>query len=252
MSPTVTRTRSTTPAAGAPGRPDLRRELDRRRSSRRRLLLAGAAGVAALLVGVLAWLVLASSVLAAREVSVAGQRRLSEAQVRDAAAVPFGVPLARLDLDAVARRTTTLPQVASATVERGWPHTVRIVVVEREPLLAVREPDGFALVDRRGVVFDKASKVPPGVLLSAADPTAVPLLTDLGVVAAALPPELRDQVERLRATAADDIVLDLESGATVRWGDASESPLKAQIVDALLTSKVRSIDVSAPHTPATR
>ncbi len=251
MSPTATRTRTAAGGASAQ-RPDLRRELDRRRSAPRRLVLAGVAGAALLLVAVLVWLVVASSVLETREVAVTGQRRLSEAQVRDAAAVPLGVPLARLDLDAVARRTTTLPQVASATVERGWPHTLKIAVVEREPLLAIREPDGFALVDPRGVVFDQASKLPPGVLLTAADPTAVPLLTDLGVVATALPPDLRKRVERVRASAADDIVIDLESGATIRWGNASESPLKAQIVEALLTDDTRSIDVSAPHTPATR
>ena len=47
-------------------------------------------------------------------------------------------------------------------------------------------------------------------------------------------------------------MLELRSGTTVRWGDASESDLKAQVVEALRTSKTRAIDVSAPHNPATR
>lgn len=251
MSPTATGTRPRTPTPTGP-RPDLRRELDRRRSARRRLVAAGVAALAVVLVGVLVWLLTASSVLAARAVDVTGQRELTPDRVREAAAVPLGVPLARQDVDAIARRVTTLPQVASARVERRWPHTVAVVVAEREPLLAIRQPDGFALVDALGVAYETRSQVPDGVLLTDADPGAVPLLTDLGVVAAALPTELRDRVERLRATAADDIVLELRSGTTVRWGDASESPLKAQVVEALRTSRTRTIDVSAPHNPATR
>jgi len=191
-------------------------------------------------------------VLAAREVTVTGQRELTEGQVRDAAAVPLGVPLARQDLDAIAQRAGSLPQVASATAERRWPHTVDVAVVEREPLLAIRQPAGYALVDARGVAYDTRAEVPDGVLLTAADPTAGPLLTDLGVVAAALPPELRDRVEQLRASAPDDIVLELESGTAVRWGDASESVLKGQVVEALWTKRTQAIDVSAPHTPAVR
>ena len=253
MSPTATgtRPRPSTPGPAGP-RPDLRRELDRRRAGRRRLVAAGVVALVVVLVGVLVWLVTASSALAARDVVVTGQRELGEARVRGAAAVPLGVPLARQDVDAIARRVTALPQVASARVERRWPHTVEVAVVEREPVLAIRQPDGFALVDALGVAYETRSRVPDGVLLADADPGAVPLLTDLGVVAAALPTELRDRVERVRATAADDIVLELRSGTTVRWGDASESPLKAQIVEALRSSRTSTIDVSAPHTPATR
>ncbi|GAA1433974.1 FtsQ-type POTRA domain-containing protein [Microlunatus lacustris] len=251
MSPTATGTRPR-PAASPQPRPDLRRELDRRRSTRRRLVRAGVAAAVVVLVGVLVWLVTASSVLAVREVTVTGQRELTEGRVRDAAAVPLGVPLARLDLDAIARRAGSLPQVAAATAERRWPHAVEVAVVEREPLLAIRQPGGFVLVDARGVAYETRAQAPDGVLPTAADPTAVPLLTDLGVVAAALPTELRDRVEQLRATATDDIVLELESGTTVRWGDAGESALKAQVVEALWTKSTRAIDVSAPHTPAVR
>ncbi|SDS09174.1 cell division protein FtsQ [Friedmanniella luteola] len=253
MSPTATGTpaRPSSPPTPRP-RPDLRRELDRRRATRRRLVAAGVVALVVVLAGVLVWLVTASSVLAAREVTVTGQRELTETQVRDAVAVPLGVPLARQDVDAIARRATTLPQVASATVERRWPHTVEVAVVEREPLLAIRQPDGFALVDLRGVAYETRSAVPDGVLRADADPGAVPLLTDLAVVAESLPTELRDDVQRIRATSADDIVLELRSGTTVRWGDARESPLKAQIVDALRTKTTRTIDVSAPHTPAVR
>ena len=250
MSPTVARTRPSPPPA-LPG-PDLRQELDRRRASRRRLVRGGVVGLVAALTLALGWLVTASPVLAAREVTVTGQRELTADRVREAAAVPLGVPLARQDLDAIARRAAGLPQVATASVERRWPRTVAVSIVEREPVLAVRQPDGFLLIDGRGVAYETRTQVPPGVLRTAADPSATALLSDLGVVATALPPELKGRVKRLHATAADDITLDLESGTTVRWGDVRESELKAQIVGALLTKRISTIDVSAPHAPSTR
>jgi cell division protein FtsQ len=262
MSPSATGTqpRSTPPSPNPPSpdspppkpRLSLRRELQRHRSAHRRLVLGVVAALVVVLLGLVVWLVAASPVLATEEVAVTGAKELTTAQVREAAAVPLGKPLARQDVDAITRRVAALPQAASVTVERRWPHTLEVALVERQPLLAVRQPDGFALVAEGGVVYETKPEVPEGVLLTDANPTAIPLLTDLGVVATALPAELRDEVQRVRATAADDIVLELESGTTVRWGDARESVLKAQVVETLRTGKNQTIDVSAPHTPAVR
>ena len=63
---------------------------------------------------------------------------------------------------------------------------------------------------------------------------------------------LESVLELVRTSEADDIVLELESGTTVRWGDARESMLKAQVSETLRTGKNQTIDVSAPHTPAVR
>jgi cell division protein FtsQ len=177
---------------------------------------------------------------------------LTAKQVADAAAVPLGVPLIRQDLDAIAQRATTLPQVASATVRRHWPSTVTVTVTERRPLLAILQPTGYALVDAQGVAFETRPRVPAGVLRTDADPGNAPLLADLAVVAAALPDGLRARVDRLTSTSGGDVTLVLSSGTTVHWGDADESPLKAQVVAALLSKKPRAIDVSAPHNPALR
>jgi cell division protein FtsQ len=253
MSPTATDSRIGTAGSSAlPSEPELRRQLERRRSLRRRLLRGAVAGAVLVVLAVLVWLLAASPVLAAKQVTVVGQRELSAQQVRDAAAVPLGVPLLRQDLDAIARRATTLPQVASARVQRHWPSTITVAVTERRPLLAILQPDGYALVDAQGVAFETRPRVPAGVLTTEADPTNGPLLVDLGAVAAALPDGLRGKVARVKATSGGDVTLVMASGTTVHWGDADESPLKAQIVAALLTKKPRAIDVSAPHNPALR
>lgn len=254
MSPTAVDTRRVpgTASSGSSVPGPLRAELQRRRSRRRALLRAAVVLVLVLLLALAGWLVEFSSVLAAKQVSVTGQHHVSPAEIRKAAAVPLGVPLARQDLDAVARRVATLPRVDSVQAVRDWPSTVTVTVVERQPLLAVLQPTGYALVDARGVAYETSASVPDGVLRADADPTAVPLMVQLGVVAAALPDGLRGRVTRLQATSVNDITLDLRGGLVVHWGDASESPLKAQVVDALRKKAKTGIDVSAPHAPAIR
>lgn len=251
MTPTLL---ATPPRTGSSplGGGSLREELRRRRSRRNRLVALGVVALLLLLAAVAAGLVWFSSVFAARQVEVRGQRGLGVEQVQQAAAVPLGVPLARQDLDAIATRVAALPQVRAATVVRDWPRTVTVTVQERRPVLAVQQPDGYAMVDEQGVAFETRPTVPDGVLRAEADPTASTRLAELALVAAALPPDLTGKVDRISATAADDIRLTLDDGATVRWGSAAESPLKASIVTALLTPTTRSVDVSAPHNPATR
>ena len=77
------------------------------------------------------------------------------------------------------------------------------------------------------------------------------LLRDLGLVAAALPEIAAQQGPHLTASDPDRITLVLKSGVRVNWGNSADSPLKAQIVQALLKRKpAAAIDVSSPHTPA--
>ena len=148
------------------------------------------------LIGAAVWLLGFSSVLATRQVNVAGVSVLNAAQVRAAAAVPLGLPLARQDLDAVAARVATLVPVESVTVDRTWPDAVDIRITERTPVLALRDIGGFNLVDRAGVAFDQVPQRPPGVVLAEADRSNRALLVSIGVVAQALPEELRTKVSQ--------------------------------------------------------
>jgi len=247
-------TTATPPAAPARApRPSLAEQREQRRRSRRRVLRTVLALVLAAIVAAAVWIVYFSSVLDTRAVVVSGTRELTPEQVTAAAAVPLGRPLVRQQLDAVARRTTALPQVSAATVTREWPHTVRVTVTERAPLLGVAQPGGFLVADKAGVVFTTRPVLPPGVVEVAADPANRPLLVELGSVVLALPDDVRAQVTSIGAATPDSIQLRTTSGLTIVWGDASQSALKAQVAVALLDKGARTtIDVSAPHEPAVR
>ncbi|MGI3779854.1 MAG: cell division protein FtsQ/DivIB [Janthinobacterium lividum] len=244
---------ATPPATRPSARPSLAEQRERQRRSRRRILRAVLALVLVVLVGAAVWLVYFSTVLDTRAVTVLGTRELTPEQITAVAAVPLGQPLSRQHLDAIARRATSLPQVSAAQVTREWPHTVRVTVTEREPLLAVAQPGGFLVVDKAGVVFAARTERPSGVVEVAADPANRPLLVELGSVVLSLPEDVRDQVTSIAAATPDSIQLKTTSGVTIVWGDSSQSALKAQVAVALLESGAKtSIDVSAPHTPAVR
>jgi cell division protein FtsQ len=209
--------------------------------------------LAVVLLGAAAWLAYFSPYLVVRKVVVSGQQQLQTEQIITAAQVPMGTPLALQDVDAIARRATTLPPVQAASVTRSWPDTIRVTVTERRPLLAIPQMGGFTLVDPAGVAYAESASRPAGVTLVEANPADRPLLQQVGTVAAAISGGLGRHVSTLAAANADRITLKLKSGVTVNWGSAADSPLKADIVTALLKSKhPTSIDVSSPHNPAAR
>jgi cell division protein FtsQ len=223
-----------------------------RKKRRRRWLRWVVAVLILALVGTTVWLLGFSSVLATSRVEVSGADVLSSRQVRDAARVPLGLPLARQDLDAVANRVAMLAPVESVTVDRAWPDAVAISVTERTAVLGLRDPAGYTLVDRAGVAFQHVGRLPEGIVLVDANRTDTALLSQVALVANAFDTDLRSKVTAVRATSPIALTVVLKSGVTINWGAADQSALKAQIVAALLRRDPRHVDVSSPHNPAVR
>ncbi|HET9873840.1 MAG TPA: FtsQ-type POTRA domain-containing protein [Propionibacteriaceae bacterium] len=234
-------------------------ELRRRRSRRAAWTKVAILLVAAAVVGAAVWLLGFSSVLSARGVAVDGLATMSTDEVTSAAGVALGEPLARQDVDAIAKRVAGLRGVESVQVSRDWPHSVRVSVVERAPVLALKEPGGYTLIDRFGVAFRTVPSVPNGVAVaevavdqavSTVDGSA--LLRQVGNVVQQLPDSLASKVATVRATSADDITLVLTNQDRIIWGSAEQSDVKAIVIIPLMKSKASVYDVSSPGSPAIR
>lgn len=209
--------------------------------------------VAVVLLAAGTWAAYFSPLLVVREVAVAGQRSVTAEEVVAAAAVPMGAPLARQDVQAIADRATRIPAVRAASVTRRWPGTLLVTVTERSGVLAVKQDGGFVVVDGEGVAYDREGSLPEGAILAEVDPGNQGLLREVGRVAGGLPTELAGEVKGIGATGPELITLRLRSGVDVVWGSAADSPLKAQIVLALLKQKPQqTIDVSSPNNPAVK
>jgi cell division protein FtsQ len=202
-----------------------------------------------------AWLVFFSSVLAVSGAAVEGTTVLDVREVRRAADVPTGEPLATADLDSIAARVEDLAAVKSVDVSRAWPDKVRIAVRERVPV-AVVERDGVVRgLDKEGVVFREYASAPrdlPVVRMSAR--TRSDALAEAASVVGVLPAELASRVDFVEVETIDTIALKLHSGRTILWGSADDSESKAKVVAVLLDAapKAETYDVSVPGQPTTR
>jgi cell division protein FtsQ len=192
-------------------------------------------------------------IMSARNVVITGLGAVTQDEVIAAAAVKQGTPLLQINTDDVAERVATIRRVASARVQREYPSSLRITVVERVPIVVKDYPDGPHLFDRDGVDFATAPP-PPNLPYLEADnpgPSDPPTKAALAVMTA-LRPEVAGQVARVSAPSVAAITLTLVDGREVVWGTTDRTEEKAQKLAALLTQPGRTYDVSSPDLPTVK
>lgn len=218
--------------------------------------------VAAAIVAALGWALLGPRLLVVRSVRVTGTGPLvSRAEVLQAAQIPHGLPLIRVNGAAVARRVERIRLVQSAAVTRAWPSTVLIAVRPRTPVFAVAGTGDYALVDAFGVEVRRSPARPPALpLLTVGSPGAPPagsLPGSQAVRAAArvlreLPPAIARQVRTVMAASASDVSVRLTGGVVIVWGSPSRATQKARELALLMHTHASYYDVSAPGTAVTQ
>jgi cell division protein FtsQ len=233
---------------------DPRRLFARRRRSRRFRILRRVLVAVTLLavVGGAVWLVYFSSVLAATTVRVEGVDQLPEQQIIDAAGLPMGEPMMRIDLGAAEQRIEKIPAVQSAEISRDWPTSLDISVTERTPVALVVDASGVRAVDAEGVLFKLRGRKPHLPTLAMDKNTDASALTEAVRVIMAMPRRLSEKVAEVRAETMDSITLQLHDGDTVVWGSADDSAAKAQALALILQRKASVYDVSVPDLPTTQ
>lgn len=223
----------------------------RQRPWRRMLSVLLAVAVVAALVWVLGW----SSLLGVRDVDVVGVDGVEASAVADLVQVADGTPLARVDTGAVAERVRSRVSVAEVSVQRSWPSTLVVDVVARTPAIVVQNPEGqLEVVDSTGVSFAVVKEAPVGVpVVTATDSrgTSRDALKAALALLDELPPQLAEDVSAVKVSSATLVTFTLD-GRTVVWGGGEEGARKVAILLALLPTKAKTIDVSAPNTPVTR
>lgn len=224
----------------------------RRRQLRMALLGAGGLVVALLLLVGLVW----SPLMSVREVRVEGTERIDPAAVQAALADQVGEPIATVTEAGVAERLRAIPQIESFRVDVVPPSTVIVRLIERRPVAVVDAADGAAVIDAAGVLL--------GAVDASTD--ALPRLSGVDVgseefdavatVLVSVPSDVLVQTETIEATTPSDIRLTLATGQTVQWGGAEQSPLKADVLAALMATQDPSaaavLDVRAPEHPVVR
>lgn len=232
--------------AGAPPKPPARGLI------RGLKVLLWTTGISIVVVG-LGLVLYFTPIMSVRSTVITGLGAVTQEEVAQAAAVQPGTPLLQVNTDTVAERVATIRRIASARVQREYPSTLRITVVERIPLVVKDYPDGPHLFDRDGVDFATAPPPPglPYLDAEAPGPTDEPTKAALQVLTA-LSPEVAGQVSRIAAPSVAAITLTLNDGREVIWGTTDRTDDKAMTLGALLTQPGRTYDVSSPDLPTVK
>ncbi|MDP6868583.1 MAG: FtsQ-type POTRA domain-containing protein [Acidimicrobiales bacterium] len=203
-----------------------------------------------------------SELLDVDEVRLVGvSSALGEKAVLEALAVPEGSPMAGVDLDAASRRVAALPRVAGVELERDWPGSVVVWVVERVPAVNASAPDGrLALLDADGMVIDHVSVPEPNLPIIRVDGVGRPgvRLPGLGPLldaADAVTDDLAPWIVALVPTAAG-VRAELVGGVEVNLGMGNnyrdEMRALATILHRVELPCIVGIDVSVHDIPVVR
>lgn len=251
----------------------------RREEGQRRLRLVLVAG--ALLALVAAGLgALHTPWLSVRQLQITTGSHVSEAEIAQLSGLRAHPPMIDVNGAAVRRHLLAQPWVATATVSRSWPSTVRITVGERRAVAVVGPPTSPVLVDGTGRVLGPAA-TPAGLpqlpgapaapaaggwLPGTGGPGGGTTLTGVALdVAAALPPAVASQVASVNVGPGGGVTLALtDRVTTVALGPVAPAPpgsaaaaslarqgrALAAVAASVDLRTVARIDVTVPDHPA--
>jgi len=235
---------------------DLGDRLRERTRARRMLLLrriAVSVVTVALVVGA-GWLAFFSPLfaLSTGNIQVTGEdgRLVTVDSVRSSVSPFEGVPLTRLDTQAVSRAVQENVAVKSASVSRRWPTSLKVSVTMRAGIAVEAAEGTYWLVDDQGVRFERVSSVGGYPLVTLSGDRAAGA-SDVASMLGALDQSTRSQVSAITSTGTQ-VNFTLRGGQTVKWGTSGDAPQKARVLATLLANvKATTYDVSAPNHPVT-
>lgn len=203
-----------------------------------------------------------TSVFAVEKLEVSGGSPGVRRAVRAAAEPLVGTSLVGFDDDALRRRLEAIPSVHGFRVDRGFPHTLSIAVVQERPLAVVRTGAEAWLVSTRARVLraldPSASARRPAVWAGPETRlTRGATVADEDVLAAlAALRRLPERLPRVRSARVSDgmVTLVLASGMELRLGAAEEIALKLAVATRIVrrleaqgTQGFAYVDVSVPE-----
>ncbi|WP_051299071.1 cell division protein FtsQ/DivIB [Arthrobacter castelli] len=234
------------------------------RRRRRNWLIGG--GTAAVLVAALIAAVIFTPMFAVRTLTIDGTKLATDKTIRKQLEPVMGVPLPQVTTSEVHSLLDDVPQVADVDIEAHPPSELVVHVQERIPVAVIKKGGKFALIDKTGTelasVKDR-SKVQLPLIEGTSGQVGEEIFRTTTEVLASLPASIRSKLEHASAESIDSVVLTLENGKKVIWGNATKNQLKAEVLQVLLeeagkkdtetgAAPIRVYDVSSPTRPVTR
>jgi cell division protein FtsQ len=202
-----------------------------------------------------------TSLFAVDEIAVPGATPEVAAEVRKTLEPALGESLLALDLAELERRVEAVPAVASARLDRAFPHTLSIAVVPEQPVAVLRQGAASWVASAEGRVIAVLAKggrprLPRIWLKRDVDVRVGEWLTgpQLRAVAAVAPLAENPLPVGVAAvkSSAGELAFELRSGVELRLGDVGDLAVKLEVARRVLPQLAGSedyLDVSVPERP---
>lgn len=212
------------------------------------------------LIGIAAYALGWSSLLAVKSVSFvnggADSNLIQSAiEPRD---VKIAQPMARVDTNKIRRDIQKFSWIASVNVQRNWLHgSIKVVLTRKNPVAQFRDSNGvLSYLDSKGEIFTLPS--PPSSLpeITFFDSSVESHQLALALISQ-MPIDILSEMSSLTilspGTSEMQVSTPDHAQLTLLWGDATEIPLKVNVLRHLLTLKenanIKSVDLSVPLAP---
>lgn len=191
---------------------------------------------------------------AIQQIDVTGTERLDKSSLERSLAVLEERPLTTISETELTEILGQFPLIETFTFQAEPPHTLKIKVRERQPVVVLVRGGKNYLYDPAGVQIAEAedTKTYPFLVLIG-EPQDNPRFGAAIELLLSLPTQTYEQIFSIEVTPQLTARLVLrDSNTVVLWGDATESILKAKVLDSLLETGIEDgvlIDVSSPNAP---
>lgn len=194
-------------------------------------------------------------IMGVRDIEIVGTSKVNVADVETQLSRFDGTPLALVSDGEVATALESFPLIERYSVERVPPHTLRVNIVERVPVISVKRGKKFAQYDPAGVLVGSSKKRVKGVPLAkgAVAQTESQAFAAAAAILRDMPEKLRNRVRGVSATSAENVTFTMKGGLEVIWGGVEDIQRKSMVLEAMLRAlkkqQVELIDVSSSEAP---
>lgn len=208
-----------------------------------------------------------SSFFFLREIEVHGQKHLASAEIGRESGLSAGMNIFQINLDQAKKRLLTNPWIESVDLRRQLPHTVQIIVKERQPSALLYDIAGqhWLVLDRNGICIEGVGSlhmyslpIITGIKPDASDPgkqvSANPLLQP---VLAALDPSVENFFSEIDISNGDNLIAYTRDVVPVLLGKCQDLHSKLAVAQSLMANlnnsgTVMYVDIRSAQAPAVK
>ncbi len=204
-----------------------------------------------------------SPITSANSVNISGNLHETKSQILSVTGLYSKPQLISINSDTLAKEIEALPWVETAQVEKVWPDSINVTVVERDPVayISISSTKGsYAEVDSNGRVLEVSTSRPgnlvelllqgkigpPGSFLTSSSLGALDAIT-------LIPASIKNMTKYVQIDGSGDIIIALNPFGSIDLGTGSDLGSKiataAAIVSQVPLTAGQTVDVSVPESP---